>query len=104
MNAYQQVLDIAHQQAAALGRGDLDVATALLDVRAVLLAGAPVPGPADVPVVEEILRLDRHLSSAIRHRMIALRDEARAGERGKQALDGYGRHLPRRAMAIDTRS
>lgn len=104
MNAYQQVLDIARQQSEALGRGDLENATALLDERAALLATAPVPGPADVPLVEEILRLDRDLSSAIRHRMIALRDEAREGERGKKALDSYGRHLPRRPMAIDTRS
>jgi hypothetical protein len=104
VNAYEQVLDIARQQSAALGRGDLEVATALLDERAALLVGAPVPGPADVPIVEEILRLDRDLSSAIRHRMIALRDEAREGERGKKALDGYGRHLPRRSIAIDTRS
>jgi len=98
---YQQVLDIAREQSAALGRGDLEVATALLDDRATLLVGAPVPGPADVPLVEEILRLDRDLSSAIRHRMIAIRDEARDGDRGRKALDGYGRRLPQRPMAID---
>ena len=101
MNRYQQVLDIARQQSAALDRGDLEGATALLDERAVLLAGAPLPGTADVALVEEILRLDRDLSSAIRHRMISLRDEARGSERGKKALDGYGRRLPRRPMAID---
>ncbi len=101
MNPYQHVLDIARQQSAALLRGDLDVATALLDERAALLVGAPVPGPADVPLVEEILRLDRDLSSAIRHRMIAIRDEARDGERGRKALDSYGRRLPRRPIAID---
>lgn len=104
MNPYQQLLDIARRQSAALGRGDLEVATALLDERAALLIGAPVPGPVEVPIVEEILRIDRDLSSAIRHRMIALRDEARDGERGKKALDGYGRHLPWRAMAIDSQS
>ncbi len=101
MTTFEQVLDIARQQSAALGRGDLEVATALLDERAALLVRAPVPTPADVPLVEEILRLDRDLSSAIRHRMIALRDDARDGERGRQALDSYGRHLPRRPMAID---
>ena len=101
MTPYQQVLDIARAQSAALGRGDLEVATALLDERATLLAGAPVPSRADVPLVEEILRLDRDLSSAIRQRMIAIRDEARDGDRGRKALDGYGRRLPRRAMAID---
>jgi hypothetical protein len=104
VNPYQQVLDIARQQSAALGRGELEVATALLDERAALLAGAPLPSLTDVPLVEEILRLDRDLSSAIRHRMITLRDEARGSERGKKALDSYGRHLPRRAMAIDMRS
>jgi len=40
---YQQVLNIARAQSAALGRGDLEVATALLDERAAVLAGAPVP-------------------------------------------------------------
>ena len=102
MSPYQQALSIARQQSAALSRGDLEFATELLDERAALLVGAPLPGLADVPLVEEILRLDRDLSSAIRHRMIALRDEARDGERGKKALDGYGRHLPRRSIAIDS--
>ena len=104
MTAYQQVLDIARQQSAALGRGELEAATLLLDERAALLVAAGPPTPADVPIVEEILRLDRDLSSAIRERMIAIRDEARDGERGKKALDSYSRHLPRRPMAIDTRS
>jgi len=102
VNAYQQVLELARRQSAAIDRGDLEGATALLDERAALLADAPLPGPADAPLVEEILRLDRDLSSAIRHRMIAIRDEARRDERGKKALDSYGRHLPRRPMAIDT--
>jgi hypothetical protein len=34
--------------------------------------------------------------------MVALRDEARDGERGRKALDSYGRHSPRRPMAIDS--
>ncbi len=104
MTAYQQVLDIARQQSAALSRGELEAATLLLDERAALLARAAVPTAADVPIVEEILRLDRDLSSAIRQRMIAIRDEARDGERGRKALDSYGRHLPRRPMAVDTSS
>ncbi len=104
MTPYQQVLDIAREQSAALSRGELEAATLLLDARAALLAGAAVPTAADVPIVEEILQLDRDLSSAIRLRMIAIRDEAREGERGRKALDGYGRRLPRRPMAIDTRS
>ena len=104
MSAYQQVLDIAREQSAALSRGELEVATRLLDERATLLAGTALPTVADVPIVEEILRLDRDLSSAIRQRMIAIRDEARDGERGRKALDSYGRRLPRRPMAIDTRS
>src|SRR5437870_4087575 len=98
MTAYQQVLDIARKQSAALSRGELETATLLLDERTALLAGAALPGPSDVPIVEEILRLDRDLSAAIRQRMIAIRDEARDGERGRKALDGYGRHLPRRPM------
>ena len=102
MTAYELVLDIARKQSAALSRGELEVATLLLDERATLLAGATVPARSDVPIVEEILRLDRDLSAAIRQRMIAIRDEARDGERGKRALDSYGRRLQGRAMAIDT--
>jgi hypothetical protein len=101
MSLYQQVLDIAHEQSAALSRGELEAATALLDHRAHLLVNAVAPTPAEVPLVEEIMRLDRDLSSAIRERMIKIRNEVRDGQQGRRALDSYGRRLPRQPLAID---
>jgi hypothetical protein len=101
MSRYQQVLDIARQQSAALAQGELDVATALLDPRAALLYGAPAPTVAEGPLVTEILRLDRSLSSAIREAMIAIRNEALEGHKGRQALGGYGRPLPPSPAALD---
>jgi hypothetical protein len=101
VSVYHQVLEIALEQSAALGRGELESATALLDRRAELLAHAPLASAAELPLVEEILQLDRKLATALRLRMIAIRDEVRDGERGRKALDGYGRHVPGRPIAID---
>ena len=98
---YGQVLDIARAQAEALDRGDLDRAVSLLDVRAELLRGTPVPSAEEVPLAEEIVRLDRRLASAIRERMVAIRNEALEGQHGRNALAGYGRRLPERPLAID---
>jgi hypothetical protein len=89
MTAYQALLDLARQQTAALERGDLDGAVALLDPRAELLAQAPVATLADHPDIQQVLLLDRHLSGAIRERMLKLRDEALAAARGGSALSGY---------------
>jgi hypothetical protein len=104
MSLYQQVLDIAREQSAALDRGELEAATALLDDRAHLLLNANVPTPDEIPLVEEIMRLDRDLSSAIRARMIKIRIEVLEGQHGRRALDGYGRRLPRAPLAIDRAS
>jgi hypothetical protein len=82
-------------------RGAVDEAIALMDARADLLAKAGAPGPADVATIREVLRLDRELSAAIRARMVRIRDEAREGHHGRQALQGYGRQAtlsPRRAL------
>jgi len=101
MSVYQQVLDIAREQSAALRRGELEAATALLEQRAQLLDTALIPTPDEIPLIEEVMRLDRDLSSAIRERMIKIRNEARDGHQGRRALDSYGRRLPRRPLAID---
>jgi hypothetical protein len=47
------------------------------------------------------MHLDRDLSSAIRQRMISIRNESLEAQHGTRALNGYGRHLPPRAIAID---
>ena len=101
MSIYEQVLAIAREQSEALSRGELEHAVSLLDRRGELLAGAPPPSPLDVPVAEEILKLDRDLATAIRHRMIAIRDEARQGNQGRHALQGYSRTALRRSRGID---
>lgn len=101
MSIYEQVLAIAREQSEALGRGELERAIGLLDRRAELLEGAEPPSKPEVPLVEEILMLDRALATAIRQRMIAIRDEARQGQQGRQALQGYARTALRRTRAVN---
>jgi hypothetical protein len=101
MSPFEQVLRIAQEQLAAVGRGDLVAATDRLDERGLLLAGAPRPQLEDSQTIEEILRLDRLLSGAIRERMVAIRNEAAEGHRGQRALDGYGHAPPPRARVLD---
>jgi hypothetical protein len=101
MSVYEKVLSIAREQADALDRGELEHAVGLLDRRAELLAGAPPPTQAEVPVVEKILELDRELASAIRYRMIAIREDARQGHQGRHALQGYSRTALRRTRGIN---
>src|SRR3981081_2425025 len=95
MTTFQEVLHIAQEQAAALARGDVEAAVARLDARGTLLARAPAAQAGDSDTIEEILRLDRILSSAIRERMVNIRNEALEGQRGKRALSGYGGTTPR---------
>jgi hypothetical protein len=89
MSAYQEILRLAEAQAAALTRGDLEAAVGLLEARGALLARAGAPGRADLDAIREVLRLDGELSSAIRERMIRLRQEALETQRGQRALAGY---------------
>jgi hypothetical protein len=101
MSPFEQVLQIAQEQLAAVGRGDLVAATDRLDERGLLLSAAAPPQLADRDTIEEILRLDRVLSGAIRERMVAIRNEAAEGHRGQQALQGYGHAPPPRARVLD---
>ena len=99
--AYARLLDLARDQAEAAARGDLDTAVGLLDVRADVLVDAPAPGAADADAIREVLRLDRDLSSAIRQRMIEIRDEVLENRQGNTALNGYARRMQRQPMAVD---
>lgn len=101
MNAFEQVLQIAQEQADAVVRGDLLAATARLPERQVLLHGAAPAEAADADVIREIQRLDRALSGAIRERMIAIRNETQEGLRGQRALGGYGHAPPPRSLMLD---
>ena len=91
MSAYLELLRLAQAQAAALARGDLDGAVSMLEARGAVLARAGAPAPADLDAIREVLRLDRDLSGAIRERMLEIRQQAMEAQRGRRALDGYGR-------------
>lgn len=101
MNAFEQVLHIAQEQLAAVTRGDLVAAVNRLDERALLLTQSPAAQQRDTETIEEIMRLDRVLSDAIRERMIAIRDEALEGQRGQRALGGYAHTPSARAGLLD---
>src|SRR5438876_4799326 len=101
MTPFEQVLCIAQEQLAAVARGDLLAATARLPERGALLAAAPPAQHSDAATIHEIMRLDLTLSSAIRERMIEIRDEAIQGQRGRRALDGYGHAPPQRMRVLD---
>jgi hypothetical protein len=96
MSVYEQVLAIARTQAAAAAGGDLNTAVALLRERGELIAGAPPAEASDQPLIRAILELDRDIATAIRRRMIAIRDEALALRQGQHALAGYGGTAQRR--------
>jgi hypothetical protein len=99
--AYNQLLELARSQASALARGDVDSAVELLTQRAEIIRTLPSASGADEDAIREIMRLDRDLSSAIRERMIEIRNEVVAGRHGRAALSGYRPQLERSARAID---
>src|SRR5690242_19561403 len=89
MSAYEQVLELAREQSAAVSRGDVESAIRLMPRRAALLASASAAGQADEAAIREILRRDRELSAAIRERMIDLRIRVVQSQQGRVALAGY---------------
>ena len=101
MSPFEQVLQLARRQAAAVARDDLDEAVSLLPDRAALLASAGPAAPADREAIAETLRLDRELSGAIRERMLRIRDEAIALQRAHTAVSGYRPPRSRRPRMID---
>src|SRR5579859_2162121 len=101
MSSFEQILQIAQEQADAAARGDLMTAAARLQERALLLQAAPPAQPADADAIREILRLDFMLAGAIRERMSAIRDEVKEGMRGRQALAGYSHAPPPRPLMFD---
>jgi hypothetical protein len=99
MSPYAEVLRLAEAQSAALARGDLEAAVGLLDARGAVLAKAGPPRPSDADAIRQVLHLDRALSGAIRERMLAIRAETQAGQRGQRALAGY---RPPQSLAVST--
>ena len=102
MSPFDEVLELARRQAAAAARDDLDEAVRLLEQRAELLASAGPAAPTDADAIAETLRLDRELSSALRERMLRIRDEALALQRGRTAVSGYRPPRSRRPRMIDS--
>jgi hypothetical protein len=102
--AYAALLELALRQVEAAERGDLNAAIALMPERAELLANAGAPVGDDYRAIREVLRLDRDLASALRRKMIAIRDEAVGLQHGRTALAGYqprlGNTRPRRFNAL----
>jgi hypothetical protein len=103
-HAYAALLELAQRQVEAAERGDLSAAIALMPARADVLASAATPVRADYDAIREVLRLDRDLASALRRRMIAIRNEAVGLQQGRTALAGYqpplGERRPRRLNAL----
>jgi hypothetical protein len=103
-SAYAALLELARRQIQAAERGDLTAAIALMPARADLLASAGAPSDADHDAIREVLRLDRDLATALRRRMIAIRNEAVGLQQGRTALAGYqpplGERRPRRLNAL----
>jgi hypothetical protein len=90
MTLYASLLELVRRQVATARGDDVDAAIALMDVRQrVLDAAAPV-SPADWPLIEEVLALDRELAGFIRQRMLRIRDQSLALQRGQTAMRGYG--------------
>jgi hypothetical protein len=103
LSGFDEVLDIARKQSLAIANDDLLEAIRLLDNRAALLAHALPAGPEDAAAIREVLRRDRDLSSAIRERMIELRTQAVAFQRGRVALAGYQTHNNGTLQLVDAR-
>ena len=99
MSHYERILEVTRSQAEAARAGDLERAVALLDVRSALIAEAPAPGPRDQQHIRSVLELDKDIATAIRYRMLAIRDQALASRQGQQALAGYA-GAPRRGSRI----
>lgn len=103
-HAYAALLELAQRQVAAAERGDLTAAIALMPTRADVLASAGAPVGADFEAIRDVLRLDRDLASALRRKMIDIRNEAVGLQQGRTALAGYqppvGERRPRRLNAL----
>jgi len=90
MSSYAALLELVRQQVAAARSGDVESAIALMNARQRVLDAAPPASPADRPLVEEVLTLDRELAGFIRQRMLRIRDQSLALQRGQTAMRGYG--------------
>ena len=89
MSAYAALLDLVRRQVAEASSGDVASAVALMPARRRVLEAAPPASPLDAPMIEEVLALDRQLAGLIRERMLRIREDSLALQRGQTALRGY---------------
>jgi hypothetical protein len=90
MSSYAALLELVRQQLAAARGGDVESALALMNARQRVLDAAPPASPADRSLIEEVLALDRELAGFIRQRMLRIREQSLALQRGQTAMRGYG--------------
>jgi hypothetical protein len=90
MSTYAALLELVRQQLAAARGGDVESALALMNARQRVLDVAAPASPADRPLIEEVLALDRELAGFIRQRMLRIREQSLALQRGQTAMRGYG--------------
>ncbi len=90
MSSYAELLELARQQLATARDGDVESAIGLMTARQRVLDTVPAASVADRPLIEEVLSLDRDLAGYIRERMLRIRDQSLALQRGQTAMRGYG--------------
>ena len=102
MSAFQEILQLARAQSAAVARGDLETAVRMLEDRALLLQSAGQPTPEDEDAIREVMRRDRDLSGAVRERMLDIRARSLKLQQGRSAMAGYARQ-GRQLGLVDSR-
>jgi hypothetical protein len=90
MSSYAELLELVRQQVATARAGDVESAIGLMSARQRVLDAAPPASAVDRPLIEEVLSLDRELAGFIRERMLRIRDQSLALQRGQTAMRGYG--------------
>lgn len=91
LNEYAELLQVVRDQVELARSGNLDAAVARMAARQALIERAPAASASDALLIQEVLKLDRELAGLIRERMVRIRDESLALQRGKTAMRGYAR-------------
>ena len=100
-SSFQAILEITQAQAAAARAGDLDSVMAALEERGRLVDSVGAPSRQEAATLAAIFELEREIATAIRTRMLAVRDEMRGVQHGKRALASYGSHAASSPKVFD---
>lgn len=87
--AYDRLLELSRRQHDAAARDDIAAVITLMNERVRILTDAKPATDSDHQTIAEVLRLDRDVATAIRKRMLAVRNEAVSLQNGRTALRGY---------------